>query len=193
MSAYLKEGLDQEPPCSSTTTGARDKCPTFQDIPKEDWKDLKSINGTFKLNFNNSNIVSYFISRSVTDGLPASDFKAINKSAEYLFRCGHIQSIQYSVSNDNVLYIKSNCLPEMRKDRVYNVCIGLEKSSSVIVFAACGCPAGKGPRGSCKHIAALTYSLSEFYKMIEHALPQTCTDVLQKWNQPRAKKESNSC
>ena len=66
----------------------------------------------------------------------------MNKSAEYLFRCGHIQSTQYSVSNDNV-YIKINCLPEMRKDRVYNVCIGLEKSSNDIFYAVCGCPTGK--------------------------------------------------
>ena len=56
--------------------------------------------------------------------------------------------------------------------------------SSDIVYAACGCPAGKGPRGSCKHIAALTYG---FCKIFES---QTCTDVLQKWNKPRAKKNN---
>ncbi len=189
VNAYIKEeGLDQELPCSSSSTVATEKHSFVQDIPKEGWKDIKSsINGTFKLNFNNSNIVSYFISRSVTDGLPAGDFKAINKSAEYLFRCGHIQSIEYIVSKNNI-YIKSQCLPEMRKDRVYNVCIGLEADCSDIIYAACGCPAGKGPRGSCKHIAALTYGLSEFCKVFEHSLSQTCTDVLQKWNQPRAKR-----
>ncbi len=115
VNAYIKEGLDQELPCSSSSTVATEKHSFVQDIPKEGWKDIKSINGTFKLNFNNSNIVSYFISQSVTDGLPAGDFKAINKSAEYLFRCGHIQSIQYIVSKNNI-YIKSQCLPEMRKD-----------------------------------------------------------------------------
>ena len=118
------------------------------------------------------------------DGLPAGDFKGINKSAEYLFCCGHIQSIQYCIYM-KIMYIKSNCLPEMRKDRIYKVCIGLEIGSSDIAYAACGCPAGKGPRGSCKHIAVLTYGISEFCKIFES---QTCTDVLQIWNKPRAKK-----
>ncbi len=81
------------------------------------------MDGTFTLNFNYSNIATYFINRSVTDGLPAGDFKAINTSAEYLLRCGHIQSILYNVSNE--IYIEYNCLPEMRKDRVYNVNIVL--------------------------------------------------------------------
>ena len=28
-------------------------------------------------------------------------------------------------------------------ERVYNLCIGLQKSSSDVVYAACGCPADK--------------------------------------------------
>ena len=62
-------------------------------------------------------------------------------------------------------YIKSNCLPEMRKDHIYKVCIGLEIGSNDIVYAAYGCPAGKGPRGSCKHIVAFTNGISEFCKI----------------------------
>ena len=143
VTAYVREGLDQEPSCSSTPTVVTDKYPVH-DIPKEDWKGINSTDGRFKLNFNNSNIVTYFISRSAMDGIPAGDFKAINKSAEYLFRCGHIQSIQYFIYYMNIMYIISNCLPETRKDRIYKVCIGLEIGSSDIVNAACGCPAGKG-------------------------------------------------
>ena len=58
----------------------------------------------------------------------------------------------------------------------------------VILFMQLVVVQPEGPRGSCKHIAALTYGLSEFYKMFEHALPLTCTGVTQKWNKPRAKK-----
>ena len=134
------------------------------------------------------NIVTYFVSRSVQDGLPAGDFKAINKSAEYLFRCGHVQHIKYC-STPDITFIKADCLPEMRKDRTYKIVIGLEKSSFDIVFAVCGCPAGKGPSGSCKHIAALCYGLVEFCNL-QREIPeyQTCTDFLQAWNKPRAKK-----
>ena len=30
----------------------------------------------------------------MADGLPAGDFKSMNKSAKYLFDCGHIQKIE---------------------------------------------------------------------------------------------------
>ena len=56
--------------------------------------------------------------------------------------------------------------------------------------AACGCPAGKGPKCSCKHISALAYGISEFCKFFEESESKTCTDVLQMWNKPRAKKGS---
>ena len=44
--------------------------------------------------FTYGNMITYFVTRTVTDGLPANDFKSINKSAKYLFDCGHVQNIQ---------------------------------------------------------------------------------------------------
>ena len=41
-----------------------------------------------------SNIVTYFVTRTVKDLLQAADFKFVNKSAENLFRCGHVQNIE---------------------------------------------------------------------------------------------------
>ncbi len=107
MAAYIREGLDQQPSCSSTPSTVTDM--PLYNIPTDGWKDIKCIESKFKLNFNNSHIVTYFVNRSVHDGLPADDFKAINKSAEYLFRCGHVQSIQYCVSM-NMIYIRCICL-----------------------------------------------------------------------------------
>ena len=57
-----------------------------------------------------------------------------------------------------------------------------------VIGAECECPAGKGPCGSCKHIAAVCYALEEFSclgKLLEFV---TCTDRLQEWNKPRQKK-----
>ena len=62
--------------------------------------------------FSSGNKVSYFVNRSVCDGLPAEDFKAINKSAENLFVSGHVQNIQVCATDNNV-FIKAKCLPEM--------------------------------------------------------------------------------
>ena len=111
----------------------------------------------------------------------------MNKSAENLFRCGHVQNIQ-SVTEGGICFIKSKCLPEMRKDRVYYVQMAVRNCSSDIISAECGCPAGHGPTGSCKHIGALSYALADFNRFKTSPEYQTCTDKLQQWNRPRARK-----
>ena len=136
--------------------------------------------------FNTGHIVAYFVTRTVTDSLPASDFKSVNKSAEGLFRCGHVQAIQVC-STEKHLFVKAKCIPEMRNDRVYLVQMALTMDGFDVVNAQCGCPAGKGPCGSCKHIAALSYALADFCRL--GVLPEflTCTDKLQQWNRPRGR------
>ena len=134
-----------------------------------------------------SHIVSYFVTRTVTDKLPASDFKSINKSAENLFRCGHVQAIQIATSAD-LVYLKANCIPEMRKDRLYSMKMIISTNSYDVLNAECGCPAGKGPNCSCKHIGAFSYALSDFCRVGSVPDFLTCTDQLQQWNRPRGRK-----
>ena len=86
--------------------------------------------------------------------------KAINSSAMNLFRCGHIQDIR--VRCEKYMVIQAKCVPEMRKDRIHKLILFLDVETSDIVAAECGCPAGRGPYASCKHIGALCYSLEEF-------------------------------
>ena len=131
-------------------------------------------------------MVSYFVTRSVIDGLPSGDFKSINSSAENLFRCGHIRGIEICPAI-TALYIRASCLPEMRKDRVYNMSLALNQSCD-ITYASCGCPAGMGPSGSCKHIGALCYAFSDFCKSGSTPEFLTCTDKLQSWNKPQGRK-----
>ena len=85
---------------------------SFPDTGWEDFTDTPLITDSFDFTF--AQIVSYFVNRFVCDGLPAGDFKGINKSAENLFICGHIQVCH---TYDHLL-VKAKCLPEMRKDRV---------------------------------------------------------------------------
>ena len=75
--------------------------------------------------------------------------------------------------------MKANCLPEMKKDRVYVVKMTLEKEKCNILGAECGCPAGKGPHGSCKHIGALAYTLADYIRFKKTPEYLTCTDKLQ--------------
>ena len=54
-----------------------------------------------------------------------------------------------------------------------------------IVACCCGCAAGSGPHGSCKHLAALCYALEEFCRLNDTRDYVACTSKLQSWNQPR--------
>ena len=138
------------------------------------------------LMFSNSQIITYFVTRTSIDGLPANDLKAINNSAQNLFKCGHVQDIK--VANDKHLYIQAKCIPEMKKDRIYKIYFLLDKETLDIMRAECGCPAGKGPHASCKHIAALCYALEEFSRFGKLPDFLTSTEKLQQWNKPRPKK-----
>ena len=76
----------------------------------------------------------------------------------------------------------------MKKDRLYSVFITIGITSCNVKKAECSCPAGHGPLGSCKHIAALCFYLEDFVKSrraILDAGEEVCTSMLQKWNQPR--------
>ena len=128
--------------------------------------------------FTNAQIVSYFVTRTVSDGLASSDFKSLNQSALNLFHCGHVQSVEVS-SDEAKLFIRANCLPEMRKDRFYKLCMSLSTDSIDILGAECGCPRGKGPTASCRHIAALCYTFLNFCE--QGLLPYflICADKLQ--------------
>ena len=67
----------------------------------------------------------------------------------------------------------------------YHIKLILEEASGNICHAECGCPAGLGPSGSCKHIAALGYALEEYARIACIRNQVACTSQLQTWNQPR--------
>ena len=75
----------------------------------------------------------------------------------------------------------------MRKDWVYCVQMAL-KSSSCDIAGKCGCPAGCGPTGSCKHRGALSYAFADFLRFRRSPKYQTCREKLQLWNYPHARK-----
>ena len=192
MNACIKHGFDKKVcnPYGGHPSGTFPSSSTDVELvyPEEGWLPITEAFSTAAEvpQFNTGHIVAYFVTRTVTDSLPAADFKSVNKSAEGLFRCGHVQAIQVC-STDKCLFVKAKCIPEMRNDRVYFVQMTLSMDSFDVMNAQCGCPAGRGPHGSCKHIAALSYALADFCRlgMVPEFL--TCTDKLQQWNRPRGR------
>ena len=141
-------------------------------------------------NFTINEVMDYFIYRNDNDGLERQDWKNLNSSGYKLFKEGHIQSLSAGLSG-NTCCVKGKCLPEMKKDRVYELQMCIDTTNSSVKGAECTCPAGQGPSGSCKHIAAFCYALEDFVRTrdkLEGNDQVSCTSVLQQWNKPRKRR-----
>ena len=71
---------------------------------------------------------------------------------------------------------------------MYEVIVYLYKNSFDIASACCGCPAGKDPAATCKHIVAACYAVVSFCTLKRLPDFTTPTEKLQEWNRPRPRK-----
>lgn len=141
-------------------------------------------------NFTISEVMDYFIYRNDSDGLERQDWKNLNSGGYKLCKEGHIQSLSAGLCG-NTCFVKGKCLPEMKKDRVYELKMCIDTTNSIVKGAECTCPAGRGPSGSCKHIAAFCYALEDFVRTrdkLEGDDQASCTSVLQQWNKPKKRR-----
>ena len=190
VNAYIRNGWDEEllvNPDRVITAGMTPQLPT-QAATNSTWSHIhcSEPHAPPAWAFTNAQIISYFVTRTADDGLPVADFKSLNNSAGNLYHCGHVQKIEVCYEA-TFIYLRAISLPEMRRDREYRMFLKLSLDFE-IVGAQCGCPAGLGPKASCKHIAALCYALEEFTRLQQLPSFQTPTERLQTWNQPRPKK-----
>ncbi|XP_062590250.1 uncharacterized protein LOC134251845 [Saccostrea cucullata] len=74
----------------------------------------------------------------------------------------------------------------MKNKVTYNYKLRLEKQSGDILSSHCECPAGKGPNGTCKHLAAVMVMLEKFTGLGElTGIEKTCTENLMMFNKPK--------
>ncbi|XP_062598965.1 uncharacterized protein LOC134260414 [Saccostrea cucullata] len=73
----------------------------------------------------------------------------------------------------------------MKNKVTYNYKIKLTRSTGEPVNSHCECPAGKGPHGTCKHIAAVLLMLVDFVNTGEIEVEKSCTDNLQTFHKPK--------
>ena len=157
---------------------------TFKNIKES--LSIKPIVNTLR-SFTMAEIITYFVEIIAADKQPTRDFKSLRESSFQLFKGGHVQKLVVKPGYETLI-VKCSCLPEMRKDRVYNILLRLKERSAAIQFAKCDCVAGKGPKASCKHIAAVCYALEEFSRKFISEDELSCTEELMKWNQPRKRR-----
>ena len=151
------------------------------------WQPIKTslLQGTLPKrvqSFGMPSIVQYFI--DVKD-----DFRAIKEDSYQMYYRGHVQELEVKddVTAEKTL-IRSNVLPSMKTDKLYKAIIILDKESE-ICQANCDCPSGKGPKASCKHIAAITYAIDEFVRLFTKSeLDMAKTEQLSQWKRPRPRK-----
>ena len=111
--------------------------------------------------------MEYFVERIAQDNEKNNDYKNISDKAFPLFSKGHVQKIEVAHDDDKV-HIKCEMLPEMKKNGVYKLKMSLVRSGAnegKIVYASCPCPAVRGSKGDCKHVAATCYALEEFFRL----------------------------
>ena len=147
-------------------------------------------------------IIQYFLDSVAADDMPTHNFKALegtdSKSCR-IFKCGFVQKIEVA-RLDNHVFFRARCEPEMRTGTPYKLRLAVDvvekenKPVAIIRFTEClPCPAGKAPLACCKHIAALLYALEEVAKFGRTLPLETCTNVLQTWNQPQKEIRASSC
>ena len=175
VNSYIKNGwaaqvINPDIPSSSTSPVVIDKYYNEEPFTGQ-WLSIQTafLQADKAFTFTYGHMITYFVCRNVVDGMAAGDFKSIDSAANNLFEGGHVQNIEIGESK-HYIYIKCNCLPEMRKDRVYKILLSLHSSSYDIATACCGCPAGKRPTASCKHIGALCYAIASFCKLKKYQI-----------------------
>jgi len=133
--------------------------------------------------FGMPSIVQFFIE---TKG----DWRAIKEHSYQMFHRGHVHDIE--IKDDviaNKTLVRSKVLPYMKTDKLYKTMFILNQEAE-ICQSNCDCPAGKGPKASCKHIAALTYALDDFIRTFSTTeLDLSKTEQLSQWNKPRPRKK----
>ena len=73
----------------------------------------------------------------------------------------------------------------------YNFKLRLDISGNVI-NSHCECPAGKGPHGTCKHVAAVLLMLTVFAEDGKLSVKHNCTEKLQTFHKPKRRHDGNT-
>ncbi|XP_021362744.1 uncharacterized protein LOC110456373 [Mizuhopecten yessoensis] len=73
----------------------------------------------------------------------------------------------------------------MKNKVSYNFKMKIDKLTGDPVNTHCECPAGKGPHGTCKHLAAVLLMLQHFINTGEIQVEKSCTESLQTFHKPK--------
>jgi len=126
---------------------------------------------------------AYFIHRLATDHLKIGDGKAIEKGIN-LTESGCVKACSVQITQKDI-YLTGIVAAAMKKKISYNYKLRLDGQSGDIINSHCECPAGKGPHGTCKHIASVVLLLAQFVQEGHLNIAKSCTEQLQSFHRPQ--------
>ncbi|XP_064607957.1 uncharacterized protein LOC135472402 [Liolophura sinensis] len=158
--------------------------PTIPDWPVSGFKQLMPVHKLQLPKIRRALVESYFEIRMAMDKRAMSDLKAIQKG-EALLDSQRIDACSVHITQKDV-HFSGMVRAAMKKKVSYNYKLRLDGQSAEILNSHCECPAGKGPHGTCKHLAAVLLMLCKFMQHGEINIRKTCTENPQTFHQPSA-------
>nr|XP_022307572.1 uncharacterized protein LOC111113571 [Crassostrea virginica] len=125
----------------------------------------------------------YFVHRLAGDKQSTGDVKAIEKG-RLLLESDRVLATSYLMQG-NALFFTGIVGAAMKTRVTYNFKLKLDKNSGDIVNSHCECPAGRGPHGTCKHLAAVALLLLTFAEGKGLYIKRSCTENLQTFHKPK--------
>ncbi|XP_071180991.1 uncharacterized protein [Mytilus edulis] len=129
-------------------------------------------------------IEAYFVYRMAEDNVYSGDLQSMTKG-QLMFESHRVLACSI-LKNDNGIFVSGVVGAAMKKKVTYNYRLKLEKSSGDPLNSHCECPAGRGPHGSCKHVAAVLIMISDFITTGNVNTGRSCTDTLMMFTKPKS-------
>ena len=151
--------------------------------PTSGFKQLQSCHREILPDISLPSIEGYFVYRRAIDNLNAGDIKGITKG-RLLLESERVEAGSFTQSNNKTEYFFTAIVAAAMKKKVsYSVKVKVTQTGEIL-NSDCECPAGKGPHGSCKHVAALLLMLQALKETGQLLLKNSCTENLQTFHKP---------
>jgi len=125
------------------------------------------------------NIKEYFILRTAIDLQQAGDVQAL-RNGHLLLECKRVEACSLLTADDGkAVYFTGIVKAAIKKKVAYNIRLKVDSAARDVLNSDCECPAGKGPHGTCKHVAAMLGMLQVFRSTGDLLCRKSCTDQLQ--------------
>ena len=158
-------------------------CDEIPNWPATGFKQLQLEHRAVFPKISTDHLEAYFIHRLATDKQESGDAKAIEKGKQ-LIQSNRVKACSVHMTRQDI-YLTGIVSAAMKTKVTYNYKLRFHGQTGDIINSHCECPAGKGPHGTCKHIAAVVLLMDKFVHEGELNVAKSCTETLQTFHRPQ--------